>query len=163
MSHAFSPTFAKPAFGTYKENLYQSDYLNRKKAKHTYCITPAYCNKLTTATNYAFINSFRLGRYARGLETCNIIPVNKGNLIMGQYTKMDLKDVCTASNGPPPTMECGNDAPCDPCQNNSPVILNQSTNTTPFYWNTTVDPLGNLYGRSQCGELNYTHYMIFNP
>ena len=33
MAHAFAPIPAKPAFGTLKENLYQSDYINRKKAE----------------------------------------------------------------------------------------------------------------------------------
>ena len=42
MAHAFAPIPAKPAFGTLKENLYQSDYINRKKAKYTYCRGPAY-------------------------------------------------------------------------------------------------------------------------
>ena len=46
MAHAFAPISAKPAFGTLKENLYQSDYLNRKKAKYAYCRTPSYCNKI---------------------------------------------------------------------------------------------------------------------
>jgi hypothetical protein len=26
-----------------------------------------------------------------------------------------------------------------------------------------IDPLGELFGKTQCGELNYTHYMLFNP
>ena len=37
MAFAFSPIPAKPTFGTLKENLYQSDYINRKKAKNNYC------------------------------------------------------------------------------------------------------------------------------
>ena len=136
MTHAFAPIPAKPTFGTLRENLYQSDYLNRKKAKYAYCRTPSYCNKIKIANSYDLINSYRLGRYSRNLETCNIIPINKGNLIMGQYTKLNLKNVCTVSNGTPPTRPCGTgtvDLPCDPCQDNTPVVLELDT-TIPFYY-----------------------------
>ena len=161
MTHAFAPIPAKPTFGTLRENLYQSDYLNRKKAKYAYCRTPSYCNKIKIANSYDLINSYKLGRYSRNLETCNIIPINKGNLIMGQYTKLNLKNVCTVSNGTPPTRPCTNDLPCDPCQNNTSVSLVETD--VPFYFNKTIDPLGELFGSSQCGELNYTGHMVLNP
>jgi hypothetical protein len=171
MAHTFSPIPAKPAFGSMKENLYQSDYLIRKKAKLAYCGSPYYCNKSIIADSYQLLNSYKLEHYYRNLERCKIIPINKGNLIMGQYTKLNLKDVCTVSYGPPPTKPCGNDTeeiPCAPCQNNTDVVIdpnvNPSTNISsePFYWNATIDPLGELVGSSQCGELNYTQYMIFD-
>jgi hypothetical protein len=162
MTHAFAPILAKPTFGTLRENLYQSDYLNRKKAKYAYCRTPSYCNKIKIANSYDLINSYKLGRYSRNLETCNIIPINKGNLIMGQYTKLNLKNVCTVSNGTPPTRPCTNDLPCDPCQDNTPVYLKTDADV-PFYFNKTIDPLGELFGSSQCGELNYTGHMFLNP
>jgi len=162
MAHAFAPIPAKPTFGTLKENLYQSDYLIRKKAKYAYCRTPSYCNKIKIANSYDLINSYNLGRYSRNLETCNIIPINKGNLIMGQYTKLNLKNVCTVSKGTPPTHPCSNDLPCDPCQNNDPVTLDPNT-SVPFYFDKTIDPLGELFGSSQCGELNYTGHMVLHP
>ena len=162
MTHAFAPIPAKPTFGTLRENLYQSDYLNRKKAKYAYCRTPSYCNKIKIANSYDLINSYKLGRYSRNLETCNIIPINKGNLIMGQYTKLNLKNVCTVSSGTPPTRPCTNDLPCDPCQDNTPVYLKTDADV-PFYFNKTIDPLGELFGSSQCGELNYTRHMVLNP
>jgi hypothetical protein len=164
MAHAFSPIPAKPAFGTLKENLYQSDYINRKKSKLVYCGTPSYCNKIKIANSYNMLNSYNLGRYSRSLETCNIIPVNKGNLIVGQYTKLNLDNVCTVSTGTPPTQHCGNginEIPCKPCQNNTPVIIDP-TATNPFYWDATIDPLGELFGNSQCGQLNFTEYMVVN-
>ena len=161
MAHAFAPIPAKPAFGTLKENLYQSDYINRKKAKYTYCRTPTYCQKMTNASSYGKLYSYNLGRYSQGLENCNVIPVNKGNLIIGQYSKLNLQNVCTVSAGPPPSQPCSSDAPCNPCQNNGPATIDPSTST--FYLNYTIDPLGELFGASQCGELNYTRYMVFNP
>ena len=158
MTNTFAPIPAKPTFGTLRENLYESDYLNRKKAKYAYCRTPSYCNKIKIPNSYDLINSYNLGRYSRNLETCNIIPINKGNLIMGQYTKLNLKNVCTVSYGTPPTKPCTN---CDHCQDNTPVLLVDTT--IPFYFNKTIDPLGELFGSSQCGELNYTGHMVLNP
>jgi len=149
MAHAFSPISAKPTFGTLKENLYQSDYISRKKAQFTYCQVPSYCNKITSVSSYSQYNSYNLGRYARSLKTCNVIPINKGNLVMGQYTKLDLKHVCTVASG---TSQCG-----------EPVIIKPTTATEPFYLTYTIDPNGELFGDSQCGELNYTKYMVFNP
>ena len=164
MAHSFPPIPAKPAFGTLKENLFQSDYINRKKSRFVYCRSPSYCNKIKIANSYNMLNLYNLGRYTRSLETCNVIPVNKGNLVFGQYTKLNLKNVCTISTGTPPTKPCQNDDPCDPCQNNAPVSIDPTSTTTsnPFYFNATIDPLGELGGNSQCGQLNFTRYMIIN-
>ena len=68
------------------------------------------------------------GQNSNSLESYNIIPVNKWNLIMGQYTKLNLKNVCTVSNGTPPTQHCGNgynEKPCNPCQNTLPVKIDR--------------------------------------
>jgi len=87
-------------------------------------------------------------------------PINKSNLIISQYTKTNLKDVCTVSNIFPyfKPVPCSSDYPCNPCQNDNPVIVDSSS-ITPFYHNNIIDPLGELFGKTQCGELNYTHYM----
>ena len=161
MAHAFAPIPAKPTFGTLKENLYQSDYINRKKGKNTYCNNVNRCNKLINSNSYANLNSFNLGRYALSLKKCNILPINKTELVIGQYTKLNLYNVCTVSNGPPPSKYCSSENPCNPCQNNTSVIID-STSDQSFYLGQTIDPLGELFGSSQCGELNYTDYMILN-
>ncbi len=163
MAHAFAPVPAKPTFGTLKENLYQSDYINRKKGKNTYCSNAKRCNKLINSNSYANINSFNLGRYALGLKKCKILNENKTELVIGQYTKVNLNNVCIVSNGPPPSKHCSSENPCDPCQNNTSVIINPSLDEPSFYLGHTIDPLGELFGSSQCGELNYTDYMILNP
>ena len=161
MAHAFQTIPAKPAFGTLKENLYQSDYINRKKGKYIYCTSPSFCNKINNGNSYEKRYLYNLGRYSRSLEKCNVLPVNKSNLIVGQYTKLNLKNVCTVSAGPPSIEPC-TILSCDPCQNNDPVLIDVATTADPFYWNNTIDPLGQLFGASQCGELNYTHYMEVN-
>jgi len=163
MAHAFPPIPARPTFGTLKEELSQSDYLVRKRAKFAYCNTSSYCKKVKTAPTYKDLYLFNKGNYALSLESCNMIPVNKGNLIVGQYSKLNLKDICTVSLGPPVNQPCTDSVPCQPCQNNGPVIVNPNMTTTPFYWSNTIDPLGQLFGSSQCGQLNYTQSMVFNP
>ena len=131
MAHAFKRISAKPTFGTLQEELYQSDYIKKKKQQ---------CN--------------------------DIVPVNKSNLIIGQYTKLNLYNVCTVSNGPPPSTHCEFNNECSPCQDEDIVIINPNNNTTSyndaFYMNYTIDPLGELFGKTSCGTLNYTNYMIFN-
>ena len=164
MAHAFQTISAKPTFGTLRPNLYQSDYITRKKANLTFCKTPTYCNKSREFTSYTNLNLFK-----RSLEKCNVLQDNKSNLIIGQYTKSDMAGVCTVSEINVTPTPCGNTEPCNPCQINDPVqIDNQvltSTETTsePFYFKYQIDPLGELFGQSQCGELNYIHYMKFYP
>jgi hypothetical protein len=165
MAHAFKTISAKPTFGTIRENLYQSDYINRKKGLITICNSPPSCKGLRIAPSYNVRNSFNLGRYTLSLDKCNIFPVNKSNLIIGQYTKANLDNVCTVSNLFPYSKPapCSSDNPCNPCQNNTPVIIDPNSATNPFYYTCQIDPLGELFGKSQCGELNYTHYMLFYP
>lgn len=155
MSHAFAKIPAKPTFGTLKEQISQSDFINRKKSKNIYCMNTKVNGKIKKANSYATLNSFNLGLR---LQNPNITHVNKYNLIMAQYSKLNLNGVCTVSKGTPPTTHC-NETPCDPCQNNEPVIF---STTEPFYWGQTIDPLGELFGRTQCGELNYINYMQTN-
>jgi hypothetical protein len=156
MSYAFA---TKSTFGTLREKIYQSDYIIRKKGKIIYCNNRVPCNKLTVSNSYEKMNLFNVGRY---ISNCNKVSINNNELIIGQYTKSNLTNVCTVSNGTPPTTYCSNDTPCDPCQDNTPVIIDISISDNPFYFDKTIDPLGELFGNSQCGELNYTKYMAPN-
>lgn len=159
MAHAFKTISAKPTFGTLRENLYQSDYINRKKGVITFCNSPSRCQRIKFAPSYNIRNSFNIGRYTRSLDNCNILPVNKSNLIIGQYTKMNLTDICTVQNINPTIPP----EPDNPCQNTPSITIDPNNSTNPFYWTYQIDPSGQLFGKSQCGELNYTHYMFFYP
>jgi hypothetical protein len=132
MAHAFKRISAKSTFGTLQEELYQSDYINRKKIN---CKT--------------------------------ILPVNKSNLIVGQYTKLNLYNICTVSNGPPPSIPCEFNNDCNPCQDDNLVKIDANPDVNSysniFNLNYTIDPLGELFGKTSCGALNYTNYMVFNP
>jgi hypothetical protein len=134
MARTFNNSSAKSTFGTLRQEVYQSDYINNKKKSG--------CNKLLFATN-------------------------KSNLIIGQYTKLNLSNVCTVSVGPPPSKSCEFDD-CNPCNNSTTVKINPqagegSLAQVPFYTIYTIDPLGELFGRTPCGILNYTNSMVFNP
>lgn len=165
MAHAFKPIPANPTFGTFRQNLYQSDYINRKKAKLIYCNSKETCGKLLVAADFKQRSLFKTGRDAINLLRCSnaVIPINKANLIMGQLTKLDLQKVCTVLNTTNYTgSECLKNIVG--CPNDNPVIIDPDySSSTPFYQNNIIDPCGYLFGNSQCGELNYTSYMVFNP
>ncbi len=110
---------AKAAFGTLKKNMYQSDYLNKKKNVVTNC------NNRLCKTQSSYFSE------------------NKYNLIIGQYTEMNLKDVVTVDN-----------------ITSTPVVINPY-DTKPFYYTNTIDPYGQLFGKSQCGILNFNHYIVY--
>ena len=155
MAHAFKTISAKPTFGTLKENLYQSDYINRKKGIITLCNLYSECQKISFAPSYSDINSFNLGIHTLGLNKCDKshIDKDKTNLIAGQYTTENLSNICTIS-----VIDQNKQPPYDSCQTN--VIINPNNSTTlPFYFTNQIDALGELFGRTQCGELNYTNYM----
>ena len=146
MAHAFKTIPAKSTFGTLQEELNQSDYINIKKRK---CNSILYTNKSNTIL------------YTNKSNLIVRPQLNKSNLIFGQYSKSNLYNVCTVSKGPPPSIPCGFNN-CNPCQNSNNVIIDPNS-TTPFYFNYTIDPLGELFGKTSCGILNYTNYMILNP
>ena len=166
MAHAFSPIPAKPTFGTLRQNLYQSDIINRKKAEIIFCNSKSYCGKLLVSKNYADRILFDKGQSSINNIKCLLakkrilIPINKSNLIIGQYSKLDLRPVCSVINSSEKNIAvtCLENAYLD-CS--SVPIEPHATN--PFYFNKYIDPCGRLFGNSQCGELNYTSYMILNP
>jgi hypothetical protein len=159
MAHAFKTISAKPTFGTLQQHLYQSDYINRKKGIIVFCKRQCICKNIRVAPSYDIINSFNLGFRVNKL---NSLHNNKSNLIISQYTKENLKNVCTVSPLNPYTAPsyCSNSDPCDPCQNNGPVIIDPLNSINTFYSGYIIDPLGQLFGKSQCGELNYTEHKI---
>jgi hypothetical protein len=163
MAHAFRTISAKPTFGTINNNfISQSDYLERKKGDLIYSLTSNCnlncCNKLIKTGSYQTKNLFSLGQLTNLKNKKLIIPFDKQNLVAGQYTYMDLSGVCCAINGPICTNIFVND--CSQCQ--LPCPINVSSATQPFYFTNTIDPIGQLFGNTQCGELRYTHYMRYN-
>jgi hypothetical protein len=156
MSRNISVLSGKPTFGTLRQQLDQSDYITRKKGLKTFCNNKNICNKLPKSKSYDKINSFNWGKYTASVNNCiNGIPINKSSLIMGQYSKLDLNGVCDISfNVPCNTIDCNRTCTGIPIT---------SDGVTPFYAIYNIDPKGELFGNSQCGSLNYTHYTKFKP
>lgn len=167
MAHAFNTIPAKPTFGTLKENINQSDYINRKKSTLIYC-SSSINNNLKKTNNYNTINSLKLGRYVASLDKYKILLNNKTNLIIGQYSQSNLKDVCTVSENYYITSSFPQSDISSPecliCPVPSNIIIdpNNPNTTEPFYNKYIIDPRGQLFGNTQCGELNYTNYMELN-
>ena len=156
MSRNISIIPAKTAFGTLRQNLCQSDYIARKKGLKTFCNNKNKCNNLRLSHSYDTLNQFALGKYTATIDICpNIFPINKSNLVIGQYSKLNLNGVCDIIAGPP-CKEVG----CDQLCPDIPLVVPSSV---PFYATYTIDPNGSLFGKSQCGSLNYTHHMVFDP
>lgn len=146
MAHAFQIIPAKPAFGTIRQNMYQSDYIKRKNAISTFI------NKKSANKNYDTKYLLNKGKYYFRINNCDVLPINKSNLIAGQYTKMNLEDVCSISAFDASQNDC--ETICHPVSLNKEVV---------FYENYVIDPCGQLFGRNQCGKLNYSHYMVYRP
>ena len=159
MAHTFKPIPGKPAFGTLTQVVYQGDYITNKKAKLLYCLNQdkTSCNKLTKAPNYKEYNLYNKGRYLNALDKGCILPFNKTNLITGQYSKMNLSSVCTVIDGFP----CSQIDSCPGCLNGASI--DATTATEPFYQTNTIDPVGDLFGKTQCGINNFTRYMVYKP
>jgi hypothetical protein len=161
MAHTFKPIPAKPTFGTLTQVVFQGDYISNKKAKLAYCSNSnkaVNCNKLVKSHSYDQYNLYNKGRYLNAFDKGCILPFDKTNLIAGQYTRMNLTDVCAVSNGNP----CSLIDSCPECLN--PTLIDASpTITEPFYQTNTIDPVGSLFGKTQCGINNFTRYMVYSP
>jgi hypothetical protein len=160
MAHTFKPIPGKPAFGTLTQPGFQGDYISNKKAKLLYCLNrdKTNCNRLAKVSNYGQYTEFYKGRYLNALENGCILPFDKTNLIAGLYSKMNLTSVCTVINGNP----CSQIDSCSGCEVGA-IIDARSSVTEPFYQTNTIDPVGNLFGNSQCGPNNFTRYMVYSP
>jgi hypothetical protein len=175
MSRTFNTISAKPTFGNLRESLYQSEYLNKKKGLLTYCNSKSFCNKITKSDSYAHINLYNnASRYISNFKNGNLYNAN--NLVAGQYSALNLKNVCVSVPSAPefsnPSYWSPNEA-CVPCLNtqlatnntkinvnsNGDYVESPSGTAIPFYQVNTIDPEGQLFGNSQCGELNFISYM----
>jgi len=172
MAHAFKIIPAKPAFGTLKEVIFQSEYLKNKKSKRSFCTSESQCGRVTKADSYNHMNLYRQGFRLNKLKSCNALPFDKTNLIANLYSKMDMKYACSFTNGLPcvnPELTYANDScglvpPCCSTACLGSKTLTVGTNATnPFNFTNTIDPVGDLFGKTQCGTENFTHYMYFSP
>jgi hypothetical protein len=158
MLHKSNPISGKSAFGTLKQNTFQSDYISNKKLKlsnkNNTNNNNQTCQKNITMSSYDKYYLLKSNNYLNAINKGYLLPYKKADLISGLYSKMDLKDVCTVTNNTP----CSDIYSCDSCY--YPTVINSNA-TTPFYLSNTIDPVGSLFGNSQCGINNYTNFLVY--
>ena len=146
MAYSYKSGSANHAFGKLKRDIYQSDYIGKKKGIAMFC--HSLCRKNVVYPSYDSKNLFNI-RYNTIADNYNILHNNKHNLIIRQYSK-NLEDVCIVSSLIPylkPT-PCSEEYPCTPCQNDTPVIIDPFNAILPFYNEYMIDPLGDPCGKS---------------
>ena len=132
MAHAFKVISARPTFQKIQSLNYASDYLSDKKAR----LLQFQKKKKNYVKNYDYELFYLLNKRIFHNE------FNKSNLLYNLYSKENLNQVTTVSSNP------------------SNIKVNTiNSGLKPFYQNYILDPKGKLFGNSQCGELNFTHYM----
>lgn len=135
MAHAFKTIPAKPTFGTVNTLLYGSDYLNIKKARVTQ--RDFLINKYKNYDDYYLSSRYNY----RNL-------FNKYNLVYNLFSKENLQNVATVGSM---------------VNSSDPETVKQiNPSLVPFYQFYDIDYQGQLFGNSQCGELNYVNYMHSN-
>lgn len=135
MNHLF-PIPAKPTFGTVKPLLYSSDYLNLKKTREIR--RESLINKYKNYGSYE--NHYLSHQYSYRNK------FDRYNLIYNLYSQENLNHVATVGTG---------------INTETPPSIATKINPTlkPFYQFYNIDYKGELFGNSQCGELNYVNYV----
>jgi hypothetical protein len=128
-------------FGANRESIEAGDYIQKKKARATYCNSNV-CIKKNTGT----YENYNLLHTAQQLDTYNCyLPFNKYDLNRNLFTQLDTSGVCVirdASNG-----TCA-------------TTINPSLD---IYDNYIIDPSGVLFGNSVCGINNFVNLMVKIP
>ena len=132
MAHAFKTIPAKPTFGSANPLIYGRDYLDIKKAR---VIQREFLMKKYKNYDDYYLSS----RY----HYRNLF--NKYNLVYNLYSKENLQNVATVGSM---------------VNSSDPETVKQiNPSLVPFYQFYNIDYQGQLFGNSQCGELNYVNYM----
>lgn len=154
---------ARAAFGKLKESVSQTVYLDQKKGISTFCtarINDIGCGRLKNASSYEQRQLYNNGRYYVATKKCpDVIQVNKTNLPINLVSAMNLEGACEIITQP----LCNLDN-CTKCSG-PPVPITLTASGTwfgkPFYQANYLDPIGALFGNTQCGELNWTRYLVY--
>lgn len=142
MARSFKTNSARSTFGTFNEPNDAGYYTLNLKAKATYC-KPNIC----TFNKYVGSQSNLLTlKKANTLAFYSCKNVNRANLNINLITKLNLDNVPVIEN----------------MSFESPTTINTTTQTTNPYLYFTIDPCGNLFGNTSCGENNYLNYQEYN-
>jgi hypothetical protein len=145
MAHAFQPLPGNVTFRKTKESNYASDYIYNKKSLMAYCVEKKdfNCKKWWNQGELFLYNN---GQYLVTTAKCS--PFNTSNLGSNLYTKQDLSSVCVIT-----------DTSSNTCKPKINAISISTSNKEPLYNRYNIDPSGQLFGRTPCGENNYTIFM----
>ena len=135
MAHSFQNIPAKPCFGDNREPLEAGDYIQKKKARATYCNSNV-CIKKNTGT----YENYNLLHKAQQLDKCSL-PFNKYNLNRNLFTELNTDGLCVLR---------------DASNNACATTINPSLNIYDSY---IIDPSGVLFGNSVCGINNFVNLM----
>ena len=140
MAHSFQNIPAKPCFGANRESIEAGDYIQKKKARATYCNSNV-CIKKNTGT----YEKYNLLHAAQQLDTYNCyLPFNKYDLNRNLFTELDTSSLCVLR---------------DTSNNACATRIDPSLNIFDSY---IIDPSGVLFGNSVCGLNNFVNLMKKN-
>lgn len=130
-----SQSFNNHCFGANRESLDAGNYIQKKKARATYCNSNVCIKKNTdTYENYNLLHT------AQQLDNCNL-PFNKYNLNRNLFTELDTSGLCVLQ---------------DASSNTCATTIDPSLNIYDSY---IIDPSGVLFGNSVCGINNFVNLM----
>jgi len=143
MARSFKTYPGRPTFEVYNEPLDAGEYIKNKSAITTFCganvCKPS--RAVNTQSNLLLLNRANyLNYYSSG-------DIDRSNLYINLLTKLDLNHVPVIKNNTNPPFV-------------SPTTISNNVITYTAY---LIDPCGNLFGNTTCGENNYETYLVYNP
>ena len=135
MAHSFQNIPAKPCFGANRESVDAGNYIQKKKARATYCNSNV-CIKKNTGT----YENYNLLRGAQQLDKCSL-PFDKYDLNRNLFTELNTSGLCVLR-----------DASNNACATRIDPSLN-------IYDSYIIDPSGDLFGNTVCGINNFVNLM----
>jgi hypothetical protein len=143
MAHSFKTPMGKNTFGVFKEPQTSGDYILNKKSKTTFCKA----NNCVPSKSVGSEGNLNLLARSNRLSYYNCKNTfNKRNLNVNLITKLDLTNV--------PVIQDNDTGDC-------PTPLDNVTPDVPYQY--TIDPSGNLFGKTTCGINNWVNRMVYNP
>lgn len=144
-NRAFANANGTAGFSRVSEPLTSSDYLQRKKTKHTFC-TSSNC---LSGTAFRSEGQHLLWKQRQQLLRNPYPYFDHTQLYINLYTHLDLSELRDASV---PVV-------ADLSGNTFPIVLNPEVNPLLTY---VVDPSGALFGNSVCDINQYVQYMDYS-
>jgi hypothetical protein len=142
MAHSFKTNSGRNTFGTFKEPSDAGDYILNKKAKATYC-KPNVCTSNKYVGSESNLLTLKKANYLAFYSCRN--NINRANLNINLITKLNLNNVPVIEN----------------MSFESPTTFSSTSTENPYLYY-TIDPSGNLFGNTTCGQNNYVNYQEYN-